>query len=36
LICEQNKHLENITNELGMIAGFIGILIGIIAVKPIR
>ena len=34
LICEQNKHLKNITGELGVIGVLIGFLIGAITLKP--
>jgi len=36
LIREHNKHLKNITNELGIIVAFMGFLIGTIAWKPIH
>ena len=36
LIREQNKHLKNITDELSIIVGFMGLLIGTIAWKPIH
>jgi len=36
LIREHNKHLKNITDELGIIVVFMGFLIGTIAWKPIH